>query len=290
MNSEVKEKNKLKEKRLIRLNKTKIVLVSTLIFLILFGTILGIYFAIKNRGGNVLLPKRNIEWVSNSKSVRNRIEKKEGKDVFTGVYFGNKDSEISQLLLYSTTESSEQNDLNGIFSEFLEKNVTSIDWLGVNYSSGFNYQNQIDDLFIKKNDSKDVEFYDDSFYYLGEPSNKWNQTGFNDMYFEKIDVNAIDNPDSSTDLNVEFLRTGTINSTGSKTPSPYGESSFLPTWMWFHGSDLIFVAQGAPVNENTDDDGSVSTPEIDFSLTEDFFVQMEDYLISDFDGGILTKP
>ncbi len=293
MNEDINIENKNstnKKDRLIKLNKVKVAIITFIVLIILTGVSVGIYFAIVLNRDSAPLPK-NISWTSNAKSLRSKINEKEGEEVFTGVFLGQKDEDLTEMLLYGSTNSTNKSELEGIFSQYLELEIESeieIDWVGINYGSDIDTDKEKYDFFIKNDDDLNMpEFYDDSFYYIGQPTDDWYFTsGYESIYFDLINVNASTNEEDDA-VNVEFSISPSENPSIAATP--FGESTFLPTWMWFYGSDLVFVAQGAPVDQGDSESGTEST--ISSNLTTDFFVNMEKYLKDNRnDDGTINVP
>ena len=284
---------KTKSKKLIKLSKTKVVTISVMVFALAIGMSVGIYFAVVS-GQPIITRKKyedevGVEWVSDTSDARKEINSNTKDGQITGLFIGSDNDMLTDLLLYDISGDDketrkEQEELNGVFTEYLIYEST-IDWIGIDYNNNFDIQDETDDLFIKNYDDDNpydgYEFYDESFYYIGEPSNEWSDNANESEYYTKINVipKISNGDDKDPDYEVDFIATeedATIGN-GSKPPAANGESLFQPTWMWFYEGDLVFVAQGAPT-EDESDDGSGEIVINDNDLNSEFFVQVEKFI------------
>lgn len=260
-----------KNEKLIKLNKTKIIVIVSIVIILIVSISVGIYFAV--RPSKQLLPD-NIKWTSAS-SIQKKVTDDDLIDSgkITGVYIGSKSSDESNLSIYGST--TEKDELLGPFSTYLETFISDeteyINWYGVNLDNSEEVMDEFkkivldDDEFEKGDNPLNSEYilFDD-FFYIGKADNDW--YGSNSFYYNKYAIELVegDDPDSSNlydKVNLTFSNLSVNSGEDGKTPT-ISDSLSDPIWMWFYEGDLIYVASGFDTETN-DDNNEVNVGDID---------------------------
>lgn len=284
---DISEPKPKKPKKLVRLNKWKIIIIVTVLVLVLAGIIVGIYFAVRPKD---FIPN-NVQMVSVDE-VNNIVEDYSDTDDVVGVVFYAEDSLQKDLAFYGST--AETDVLEGPFSKYTDNFlIDSEHWYVVKTENTEELNNAIYDLFYVDGSGSEYEEpiprYS-SFYYLGEVDDSiytyGSESGSNNISATYYDVGYTTVDSEGNTTNEWILEPIPVASTDDSAELLETNNSDGVYWMWFYHGELVFVASGI-ANTATE-----TTEEITLAYSDELYIQflidVRDFILNEEE--ILIEP
>lgn len=149
----MKEKTKIKEKRIIKRSWLKISIILSFVIVFLIGLGVGLYFLFRNK---VDYSDVATEMIFNAsiEEVRDDIQDEQGEDI--GVFFYTEDEAVANFLMLGTTDSKSENVGVGVLAEHVNTTTDIRKWYGIEIPE----KNELLETLLTYSEDGEYKFYD----------------------------------------------------------------------------------------------------------------------------------